>query len=166
MASTGISGASAATVPVCGSLVVFFPGVATGRNQSMPTTDPQPSNEPATTDDPSLEQCRQLLALLATDREGLRALTEDLGEDVLPYALQVLAIELVRTSIKVDELEETIEEMRIGLRATGALTSGLLGMSKPKPTDDPEDDRIWLSLHRHGADIRHGAGLADLAPAQ
>jgi hypothetical protein len=46
-----------------------------------------------------VEQRRGFLMVLAEDGDALKSLAETVGEDILPYVIQAMAVELAKTSI-------------------------------------------------------------------
>ena len=112
-------------------------------------------------------QRREFLMLLATDGEVLKTLTDDIEEDVLPFAVQAMAVELVKTSIAADGMREDIEDLKTAVAALGGLSAGLLGMSEGALVVDDDED-VGVTVFRNvcreqGARIRTGAGLMPLA---
>jgi hypothetical protein len=112
------------------------------------------------------EQRRAFVMLLATDGEILKSLTDDIEEDALPFAVQAMATELVKTSIGLLELQETVAGIETALSALGGLSAGLLGLSDGNlAADDDEDEDLAKFRHvcrEQGARIRAGAGLRPL----
>jgi hypothetical protein len=113
------------------------------------------------------EQRRTFLALLTEDGDALKSLTENAGEDILPYVIQAMAVELVKTSIAADELRDEVEGIKTALGAFGGLSAGLLGLGEGNlAVDDDEDEDLAAFRHAcrdQGAKIRTGAGLMPLA---
>jgi hypothetical protein len=111
-------------------------------------------------------QRREFLMLLATDGEILKALTDDIEEDILPFAVQAMAVELVKTSIAADELRDEVEGIKTALGALGGLSAGLLGLSGgslERIEGEDEDLMAFRTVCRdQGAKIRSGAGLKPL----
>ena len=111
-------------------------------------------------------QRREFLMLLVTDGEILKTLTDDIGGDVLPFAVQAMAVELVKTSIAADGMREDIEGLKVAVASLGGLSAGLLGMSEGGlVVDDDEDEGVTAfrnTCREQGARIRSGAGLMPL----
>jgi hypothetical protein len=95
----------------------------------------------ASEDDVTREQMREFLGQLATKRATLKEMSEAIGEDLLPLALQALATEVISTSIKVEqELEERMAGLEVTMKLVGALMGGLMGGGeKLAPETDPEE---------------------------
>lgn len=110
------------------------------------------------------EQRREFLMLLAGDGAALKTLTEAAGEDILPYVVQSMAVELVKTSIAVMELEDTVSGIETALGALGGLSAGLLGLGNLAEHDDEDEDlaKFRYVCLEQGAKIRAGAGLMPL----
>ena len=111
------------------------------------------------TDGPTLEQRREAIALLAADRDAIRSISEQHGEDVLPMFLQAIAVELLATSLAVEEADERLETVEVGMKVTGALEAGLVGLEEQPETGDDTIDGLRAAMHKHGAAIRRGSGL-------
>jgi hypothetical protein len=112
------------------------------------------------------EQRREFLMLLASDDGILKSLTEDMEQDALPFAVRAMAVELVKTSVTLMELEDEVAGIKTVLGALGGLSAGLLGLGDGSlaQTGDEDED---LAKFRHvcreqGAKIRSGAGLMPL----
>jgi hypothetical protein len=113
-------------------------------------------------------QRREFLSLLATQNDLLALLSEGLEEDAVPYVIQAMAVELVKTSILVNnDIAEKLEDIEAALDLVGPMMAGLLGFGEESSIEPPEDeDPKVTALHqmsrRTGAPIREGAGLEAL----
>jgi len=113
-----------------------------------------------------VEQRRGFIMTLAEDGDALKSLTEAVGEDILPYVIQAMAVELAKTGIALMELQETVAGIDTALGALGGLSAGLLGLGDGNLAQHDDEDED-LAAFRHvcreqGEKIRSGAGLKPL----
>lgn len=139
-------------------------------------------NEPKLTDDPSdVVTRRAFLLMLTQDEDALPALAESMEKpeiEVARLAIRSLAAELVGTSLKLEELSETVAALEVGIKVNGAMLAGLIGMDHSgyakaelpdnetmtiEQVNDLDDEtkvqRFNLIAYRTGAAIRAASGL-------
>ena len=110
---------------------------------------PNETTETESQPEPTFDQCKQLVELLAVDFGYVDRMTEELGEPGLPYALQAICSQL-------SSLSSTVVFL-------GALAHGLMfGTDEVGPDVPPEIVELCRAAAGHGAAIRGGAGLAPL----
>ncbi len=131
------------------------------------TTDQPKGITMTTTQDASADftphdvtQRREFITLLAMDddRTAMANLAENIGEDVLPYVIQVLARELLQTGAELMSLRDEVQTMGIAVKSLGAMSAGMLGMERRSPDEeDAEFQTLFDSMYQDGALIRSRA---------
>ncbi len=112
----------------------------------------------------NVEARRSFLAIIGGESDWRTSLAQECGvtlETADRLALAAIARELMITSIKFQELEESQQAVN---RLTGGLVGGLLGFSKEDgdeetPDDDEDPAQLMALARRTGLRIREGAGL-------
>lgn len=103
-------------------------------------------------------QRRTVLEILAFEPTALSTAAEELGVDPLPLILQAIALELVRTSVLLEqEVMAHLSEHEAVVRASAQLQAGLLGIPGPvegRPGDEPQALDYLNLMRRFGQDVR------------
>ena len=97
---------------------------------------------------PTVDEYQSLLALLGSDG-SLDGVSAAFGENVLPYVIKALCLELRRLRNFVDELTATS-------KTVDAMLGGMLGVALPTPQEgeDAEARRLMEDIYRVGAQQR------------